>query len=47
MEDYLDIMREFEIKKSMTSPELDHRVTFKIPVSFHETYAGLYEEELR
>jgi len=35
---YLDIFREFEIKKRTITPDLDHKVTFKIPIAMNELY---------
>lgn len=36
--DFLDLLRDFETKKRIISPELDEKVTFNIPVSLSETF---------
>ncbi|XP_053399066.1 heat shock 70 kDa protein 12A-like isoform X2 [Mercenaria mercenaria] len=46
-EDFLDLFREFEIKKKTFGPELDgnQKITFKIPICIHETYKELHHGE--
>ncbi|XP_060065866.1 heat shock 70 kDa protein 12A-like [Ylistrum balloti] len=44
---YLDIVREFEIKKRTITPELDQKVTFKVPIALNEVYQDMKGEGLR
>ncbi|KAL3880082.1 hypothetical protein ACJMK2_032351 [Sinanodonta woodiana] len=37
-DDLMDILSEFEVKKRTVSPELDQKVTLKIPISLHEIF---------
>ena len=46
-DDYIDLLREFEIKKRSVSPTLDSRMTFKIPISLLEIYRDVTAGELR
>lgn len=36
--DFLDLMRDFEIKKRTISPDLNDKVTIKVPISLSETF---------
>ncbi|KAJ8298440.1 hypothetical protein KUTeg_024971 [Tegillarca granosa] len=46
--DYLELCREFEIKKRTITPELDHqKVTFKIPISLNDVYQDIKRTSLR
>ncbi|XP_033742408.1 heat shock 70 kDa protein 12B-like [Pecten maximus] len=44
---YLDIVREFEIKKRTITPEIDQKITFKVPIALNEVYQDMKGEELR
>lgn len=46
-DDYLDLLREFEIKKTSFSPDMDQKVTFKMPISIHETFQATRNEDFR
>ncbi|XP_045203760.2 heat shock 70 kDa protein 12B-like isoform X2 [Mercenaria mercenaria] len=48
-EDFLDLFREFEIKKKTFGPELEgnQKITFKIPLCVHETYNERHGEDFR
>ena len=37
-DDYLDLLRDFEVKKRSIKPDIDDKITFKIPIALHETY---------
>ena len=37
-DDYIDLLRDFEVKKESIKPEMDDKITFKIPIALHETY---------
>ena len=37
-DDYLDLLRDFEVKKKSIKPDMDDKITFKIPIALHETY---------
>lgn len=39
--DFLDLMREFEIKKRKISPDLNEKVTIKVPVKLSETFCKM------
>lgn len=39
--DFLDLMREFEIKKRKISPDLNEKVTIKVPVRLSETFCKM------
>lgn len=39
--DFLDLMREFEIKKRKISPDLDEKVTIRVPVRLSETFCKM------
>ncbi|OWF37208.1 heat shock 70 kDa protein 12A-like [Mizuhopecten yessoensis] len=44
---YLDIVREFEIKKRTITPEIDQKITFKVPIALNEVYQDMRGQELR
>lgn len=46
-DDYTDLMREFEVKKRTVEPELNSKVTIKIPISMHEIYRDINNAEIR
>lgn len=46
-DDFNDLMREFEIKKTGFSTEMDQKVTFKLPISMHEIFQNLHGEDFR
>ncbi|KAL4230295.1 Heat shock 70 kDa protein 12A [Mactra antiquata] len=46
-DDYLDLMREFEVKKTSITTNLDQKVTIKIPLSLHDTYSHMKGREFR
>ncbi|KAL4236721.1 hypothetical protein ACF0H5_005105 [Mactra antiquata] len=46
-EDFMDMMREFEIKKRSATPNMDSKITFKIPISLFEWYSRNKQMELR
>ena len=37
-DDFFDLLRDFEVKKKTIKPRTDDKITFKIPISLHETY---------
>lgn len=37
-DDYLELLRDFEVKKRSIKPEIDDKITFKIPIALNETY---------
>ena len=45
-DDYFEILRDFEVKKKSIKPELEEKVTFKIPISLHETNREVKGEDL-
>lgn len=47
LEDYLDLMREFEVKKRSIEPRLESRITFRIPITLYELYRQEHGGELR
>lgn len=40
-------MREFDIKKTAVKPEMDQKITFKMPISIHETFQTERGEDFR
>ncbi|XP_045202781.2 heat shock 70 kDa protein 12B-like [Mercenaria mercenaria] len=46
-DDYIDLLREFEVKKRTVQPDMDSKVTFKIPISLHELYREIQNGEIR
>lgn len=44
---YLDIVREFEIKKRTITPEIDQKITFKVPIALNEVFQDMRGETLR
>lgn len=46
-DDYIELMREFEVKKRTIEPTLDSKITFKIPISLHELFRNVKDQELR
>ena len=45
--DYVDLCRDFEIKKRTITPELDQKVTFKIPIAVNELYQEMKGRTLK
>ncbi|XP_045203759.2 heat shock 70 kDa protein 12B-like [Mercenaria mercenaria] len=46
-DDFLDLMREFEIKKTGFAPDSDQKITFKMPISIHEIFQTVRGEDFR
>ena len=46
-DDFIDLMREFEVKKRTVEPDMESKVTIKIPISMHELYRDTYDAEIR
>ncbi|XP_052794101.1 heat shock 70 kDa protein 12B-like [Mya arenaria] len=46
-EDYMDLLREFEVKKRAIGQSLDSRTTFKIPITLYETFRDVTGREIR
>ncbi|XP_060570239.1 heat shock 70 kDa protein 12A-like [Ruditapes philippinarum] len=46
-DDFIDLLREFEIKKRTVKPDMDSKVTFKIPITLHELYRDVNDGEIR
>ncbi|XP_052792382.1 heat shock 70 kDa protein 12B-like [Mya arenaria] len=46
-DDYLDLLRDFEVKKTGFVPDMDQKVTFKMPISIHETFSSVRGEDFR
>lgn len=46
-DDYLDLMREFEIKKTAFTPDTEQKITFKLPISLHDTFQAVNGEDFR
>ncbi|KAK3600522.1 hypothetical protein CHS0354_028722, partial [Potamilus streckersoni] len=44
---YLDLLREFEAKKRTVCPELDQKVTLKIPIAIHEAFQNDHGQSFR
>jgi hypothetical protein len=44
--DFLDLQREFELKKRFIKPDLESKIKFKIPVSLFDTYKNINQESL-
>lgn len=44
---YLDIFREFEVKKRTITPDLDGKVTFKIPISLNDIYQDIHGASMK
>lgn len=46
-DDYIDLLREFEVKKRNVQPDTEGKITFKIPITLHELYRDVNNEEIR
>ncbi|KAK3600519.1 hypothetical protein CHS0354_028719 [Potamilus streckersoni] len=46
-DDFMDLIREFEVKKRTVSPELDQKVTLKIPITLHEAFQDEHGKSFR
>lgn len=46
-DDYIDLLREFEIKKRTVQPDLESKVTFRIPITLHELNRDMNNSEIR
>ncbi|KAK3600518.1 hypothetical protein CHS0354_028718 [Potamilus streckersoni] len=46
-DDYMDLLGEFEVKKRTVSPELDQKVTLKIPITLHEAFQDNHGRSFR
>ena len=46
-DDFIDLMREFEVKKRSVEPDMNSKVTIKIPISVHELYRDIHDAEIR
>lgn len=44
---YLDIVREFEIKKRTITPDIDQKITFKVPIALNEIYQDMTGSQLK
>ncbi|KAL5012752.1 hypothetical protein ScPMuIL_011303 [Solemya velum] len=47
MEDYLELLREFELKKRDTKPDSNDKVTFRVPVSLRELFEKKTGEKIQ
>lgn len=47
MEDYIDIFRDFEIKKRSIAPDSTGKVTFRMPISLMRLFEEETEETLK
>lgn len=45
--DYVELCRDFEIKKRTITPEMDQKITFKIPIAINELYQEMKGKSLR
>ena len=45
--DYLDLLRDFEVKKRTITQDLTDKVTFKIPINLNETFRKMHQIEIR
>lgn len=45
--DYVSLCRDFEIKKRTIKPEMDQKITFKIPIAINEFYQEMKGRSLR
>lgn len=46
-DDYIDLIREFEVKKRTITPEMDQKITFKLPISLHEIFRERRGQDFR
>ena len=46
-DDFIDLMRKFEVKKRSVEPDMSSKVTIKIPISVHELYREINDSEIR
>ena len=46
-DDYIDLLREFEVKKRTITPEMDQKITFKLPISLHEIFREVRGQDFR
>jgi len=46
-DDYLDLLRDFEVKKIGIAADMNQKVTFKVPISLHETFSRVRGEDFR
>jgi len=46
-DDYVDLLREFEVKKRMVSPSLDARTTYRIPISLFDIFRDMEDKEFK
>ena len=46
-DDYIDLLREFEVKKRTITPEMDQKITFKLPIALHEIFRELRGQDFR
>ncbi|WAQ97917.1 HS12A-like protein [Mya arenaria] len=47
MDDYIDIFRDFEIKKRDVAPSRDNKVTFRIPIALLDVFYDMTDETLK
>jgi hypothetical protein len=47
MEDYLELFRDFEVKKREIGPKKDTKITFRIPAALSDTVKEMRNEELQ
>ena len=45
--DYLELCRDFEIKKRTITPEMDQKITFKIPIAINDLFQEMKGRSLR
>ena len=46
-DDYLDLLRDFEVKKTGFSPDMDTKVTFKVSISMHDACQRVRDKDFR
>ena len=46
-DDYIDLLREFEVKKRTITPEMDQKITFKLPITLHEIFREMRGQDFR
>ena len=44
-DDFFDLLRDFEVKKKTIKPQMDDKITFKIPIALHETYREVNKKD--
>ena len=44
-DDFFELLRDFEVKKKTIKPQMDDKITFKIPIALHETYREVNKKD--